>query len=436
MRNTESSPLRRVVVTGVGAVTPLGLSAPETWQNIKLGNSGISSVDIPHSQIKVAGLVHNFNAAEALYGILSKKELMRVGRVAQMSTAAAYEALQDAALLDEDNKLHSDFDPTRIGTRIGTGMGGGSEIPGIDTKIEQDKRISALSILRILPERVASVPSMTFNLQGPLETPAAACATGNSAIIGGVQQIQLGRADRMVVGGVEAYVDRTGLGIFQAIHALSRQTDPSIASRPFDKGRDGFVMAEGAGVLVLEEYEKALERGATMYGEVIGYGSAADAGGDTDPTGDGAYRSMRDALPERSKLLRSGVVYVNAHATSTPIGDSAEYSSISRLVEDEEGSSMYVSSSKGSLGHTLGAAGAIESIISLNALREGVVPPNVNLVDPLCEDEGIILPQEMVETPVVIALNNSFGFGGINSSVAFAHAEDNVAFADPSRFYK
>lgn len=420
--SSEQLQRQRVVVTGIGMVTPLGLNTKESWNGFINGKSGISEIDppLPYTQVKVAGLIHDFDPNTALAGIVERKEIgRRTSRPIELAIAASHEALKDARLLKEDtNEIVPEVDRTRIGVKIGTGIGGANLIAKISETLKSGKRISPFEVLKVEIERVSTVVSMKFGLQGPNETPSAACATGNLALIGGYKDIFLGDADGMVVGGTESSVDENILSLFEAIKALTLETDPKKASRPFDKKRSGFVMSEAAVVLVLEELEHAKKRGAKIYAELVGYGATADAHNDVEPSGEGAKRAMQEAFKKAGGIPPTGDIYINAHATSTPTGDPVEVLAVKEVISNHKRIKM--SSTKSEGGHGMGAAGAMEAAICVLAIKEEVVPPTINLEDPIDEAEGInLIPNEAQRWEGDIAINNSFGFGGINATTIF-----------------
>jgi len=411
---------RHIVVTGIGMVTPLGLNAKDSWNGFVNGKSGISEVDFPYTQVKVAGLIHGFDPYKALDKIVERKEIgRRTSRPIELATAASHEALGDAKLLkDNTNEIIPGVDRTRIGVRIGTGIGGANLIAKVSETLKSGKRISPFDVLRIEVERVSTVVSMKFGLQGSNETPSAACATGNLSIIGGYKDIFLGDADIMVVGGVESSIDENVLSLFEAVKALTLEKDPKKASRPFDKKRNGFVMSEAAAVLVLEELEHAKKRGARIYAELAGYGATADAHNDVEPSGEGAKRAMQEAFRKAGGVPPTGDIYINAHATSTSTGDPVEVVAVKEVIPDHHRIKM--SGTKSESGHGMGAAGAMEAAICVLAIRDKVVPPTINLEDPIEEAKGInLVPNEAQLWKGDLAVNNSFGFGGINATTIF-----------------
>lgn len=417
--NTEQLQRRRVVVTGIGMVTPLGLNTKDSWDGFVNGKSGISEVDFPYTKVKVAGLIHGFDPNKALAGIVERKEIgRRTSRPIELATAAAHEALNDAGLLTESNEIIPGVDRTRVGVKIGTGIGGANLIAKISETLKSGKRISPFDVLKVLIERVSTVVSMKFGLQGPNETPSAACATGNAALIDGWKDVFLNDADAMAVGGVESSVDENVLSLFEAVGALTLETDPNKASRPLDKKRSGFVMSEAATVMILEELEHAIKRGAKIYAEFVGYGATADAHNDVEPSGEGAKRAIQEAFRKAGGIPPSGDIYVNAHATSTPTGDPVEVIVVKEVIPGHH--RIKISATKSASGHGMGAAGAMEAAVSVLAIYNKVVPPTINLDNPIDEAKGInLVPNEAQRWEGEFALNNSFGFGGINVATIF-----------------
>lgn len=416
--------MRRVVVTGIGAVTPLASGAHKTWQKLLDSQSGIKSIDtfdVSDIPAKIAGLVPRgvgdglFNAEDHV----SIKDMKKMDDFIVYGVAAA-----DQALADSGWKPETDEDQENTGVLIGSGIGG---LPRISEATElvnhgKTRRVSPFFIPSCLINLVSGQVSIKHGLKGPNHAVVTACSTGAHAIGDASRMIMLGDADVMVAGGAEAAVCRLGMAGFAAARALSTgyNDTPTEASRPWDQGRDGFVMGEGAGCVVLEEYEHAKARGAKIYAEVAGYGMSGDAYHITAPAedGNGGFRSMRNAL-RNAGVNPEDVDYVNAHGTSTPLGDEIELGAVKRLFGDSV-SKLSMSSTKSATGHLLGAAGAIEAVFSILAIHEGVVPPTLNLRNPSEACLGIdLVPLEAKKRKVNVALSNSFGFGGTNASLVF-----------------
>ncbi|RCK41262.1 beta-ketoacyl-ACP synthase II [Thalassospira xiamenensis] len=416
--------MRRVVVTGIGAVTPLASGAQNTWQKLLDGQSGIKSIDtfdVSDIPAKIAGLVPRgvgdglFNAEDHV----SIKDMKKMDDFIVYGVAAA-----DQALADSGWKPETDEDQENTGVLIGSGIGG---LPRISEATElvnngKTRRVSPFFIPSCLINLVSGQVSIKHGLKGPNHAVVTACSTGAHAIGDASRMIMLGDADVMVAGGAEAAVCRLGMAGFAAARALSTgyNDTPTEASRPWDQGRDGFVMGEGAGCVVLEEYEHAKARGARIYAEVAGYGMSGDAYHITAPAedGNGGFRSMRNAL-RNAGVNPEDVDYVNAHGTSTPLGDEIELGAVKRLFGDSV-SKLSMSSTKSATGHLLGAAGAIEAVFSILAIHEGIVPPTLNLRNPSEACLGIdLVPLEAKKRKVNVALSNSFGFGGTNASLVF-----------------
>lgn len=407
---------RRIVVTGMGTISPVGLSVRESWNSIISGRSGIRRLEPQvNSQVEIGGQVKGFEPEK----YLPKKESSRIHPCAWFAAAATGEALKDSGIFRE--KMLSGVNPERGGVVIGTGIGGGSTIAEVASVIMEkgDDRIPTFSILKILPDSTASSTSRLYGLKGPVFTPTAACATGSMSITAACRMIMLKEADWMVAGASEAAIDPVAVGSFVAVKALSRRnSEPERASRPFDKDASGFVMAEGAGILVLEELKHAQGRKAQIYAEIAGFADTADAYHVTEPSGEGAVRSMRLAL-QRGKVKPEQVDYINAHGTSTPVGDPAELKAI-KEVFGKNSKRLSISSTKSATGHMLGAAGAFEAIMAIMTIKEGIVPPTVNLENPIPEAEGLdLVPLVAKRKKVEVSMSNSFGFGGINSTLVF-----------------
>lgn len=416
--------LRRVVVTGLGIVSPLGADVEIAWRNILDGKSGAKRVDefdVDDLACQIAcripvgdGSNGTFNADDWM----EPKEQRKVDPFIVYSMAAASQAIQSSGV-----PLDTDAQKERSGVLIGSGIGGIGGIYDASVTLHEKgpRRISPFFIPGRLINLAGGHVSIRFGLKGPNHAVVTACSTGAHAIGDAARLIALDDADVMVAGGTESPVNRLSLAGFAACRALSTGFNdrPTEASRPYDKDRDGFVMGEGAGVVVLEEYEHAKARGATIYGEVIGYGLSGDAHHITAPAedGNGGYRCMQAAL-KRAGVSMADVDYINAHGTSTPLGDEIELGAVERLLGDAAANAT-MSSTKSATGHLLGAAGAIEAIFSLLAMRDNIAPPTLNLVNPSVETPIDLVPLKAREKEINIALSNSFGFGGTNASLAF-----------------
>jgi 3-oxoacyl-[acyl-carrier-protein] synthase II len=411
---------KRVVITGVGAVTPLGNDAETSWQKLLAGESGagpITQFDSSGHFVHFACEVKNFDPT--LW--IEKKQARRMDRFAQLILAAARQAEADAGL-----DIAADAD--RIGASIATGIGGIKSFQDCyDTLLERGPdRVNPFAIPCIIPNMGAGWVSMQLGTRGPLSSECTACAASNMAIGLGLDDIRLGRADVMLCGGTESAINEVGIAGFGAMRALSRRNDaPERASRPFDAERDGFVMGEAGALLVLEELERARARGAKVYAEVAGYGLSSDATHVTepDPTGQNPARAMRNALSDAG-VDEGEVDYINAHGTSTPLGDSAETRVIKIALGEENARKTPISSTKGATGHCLGAGGAVEAIFSTFAIRDGKLPPTINyeVEDPACDLDYI--PNETRDADVRVAVSNAFGFGGHNASIVLKRFED------------
>jgi 3-oxoacyl-[acyl-carrier-protein] synthase II len=418
---------RRVVVTGMGIVSPLGVGVARVWRRLTAGESGISAIqsfDTSDLPAKIAGQVPQGTRAEGgldLAEWIPVKDQKKMDRFIQLAMVAAQEAVEDSGWIAETEE-----DRTRAGVMIGSGIGGLTTIYDASQTIATGKarRISPFFIPSALINLASGHVSIKYGLKGPNHSAVTACATGVHALGDAARLIALGDADVMVAGGAEATVNEIGMAGFCASRALSTafNAEPQRASRPWDEGRDGFVMGEGAGVVVLEELERARKRGATIHGEVIGYGMSGDAFHITAPsdTGDGAYRSMRAAL-KSAGVAPDGVQYVNAHGTSTPLGDDLELGAVERLWDGAAGG-LAMSSTKSAVGHLLGAAGAVEAIFSILAIRDGVAPPTLNLETPSRASAIDRVAKDAQRRRIDVALSNSFGFGGTNASIVFRSA--------------
>ena len=414
---------RRVVVTGLGALTPIGNSVPDFWDAMMRGESGAAPItyfDPSRLRCQFACELKGFDATD----YLDRKEARRMDAFSQYSLVAAGEALRDAGI---DTGDMSDRERERTGVVFGSGIG------GIGTLAEEFKAFHERGPRRLSPFLVPAMiidiapghVSIQHDLRGPNHAVISACATGNNAIVDAALLIERGLADTMVAGGSEAGIVEITVGGVDNMRALSTRNDsPETASRPFDADRDGFVMGEGAGALVLEEYEHAKARGATIYAEVVGYGMSADAYhvSAPHPEGRGAARAMRMAL-ETSGLKPEDVDYLNMHGTSTPLGDAAETRGI-KEVFGEHAYDMNLSSTKSMTGHLLGAAGAIEAVASVLAVKHNKVPPTINFETPDPECDLNYTFNEPQEREVKVALSNAFGFGGHNTCVVFKEMED------------
>jgi 3-oxoacyl-[acyl-carrier-protein] synthase II len=405
----------RVVVTGIGLVTPVGSDRKTTWESLLQGKSGIDYIslfDAEGYESRIAAEVNDFNAAT----ILGRKESRRLDRFSQFACVAALEALDDAGL-DMGTE-----DPDRVGVLIGSGVG------GIMTITEQHKillnkgpkRVSPFLVPMMLGDMASGQVSMMIGAKGPNFSTVSACATGTDSIGEALEMIRRGRADVVIAGGTEAAVCEIGVAGFNSCMALSTRNDnPQAASRPFDSGRDGFVLGEGAGLVVLESFEHAEKRGANVLAELAGYGASSDAHHVTQPhpDGEGAARAMKWAI-EDAKLVPERVDYINAHGTSTPLNDKFETISIKRMYGDHA-YNLKISSTKSMTGHLLGAAGGIEAAFSVLAIKEGIIPPTINLddSDPDCDLDYV--PNKAINQKVDVAMSNSLGFGGHNASLVF-----------------
>jgi 3-oxoacyl-[acyl-carrier-protein] synthase II len=411
---------RRVVITGLGAITPLGNDVETTWTNLISARSGagpITQFDSSGYPVTFACEVKEFDPTE----YMDRKQARRMDRFAHLVLAAARQAEADSGI---DISANAD----RIGAAVATGIGGLQSFQDCRDELRDrgPDRVSPFSIPEIIPNMGAAWVSMELGTRGPLSSQCTACAASNMSIGDGMDAIRLGRADAMFCGGTEAPVTEVGIAGFAAMRALSRRNDdPEGASRPFDAGRDGFVMGEGGVILLIEELEHAKARGAKIYGELLGYGVSSDANHITepDPVGTNPARAMKMAFDDAG-ITPDEVDYINAHATSTPIGDTAETRMIKLALGEERARQVPVSSTKGATGHCLGAAGAVEAIFSLLAIRDGVLPPTINLEtsDPSCDLDYI--PNESRRADVRTTVSNSFGFGGHNASIVLRRYED------------
>ena len=409
---------RRVVITGLGAVTPLGNDVDSTWRSLLAGESGagpITQFDHADFPVHFACEVKDFDASDWI----DKKQVRRMDRFTHLILAAARQAEADSGI---DIAKEAD----RIGAAVATGIGGLKSFQECCDVLSErgPDRVSPFSIPSIIPNLGAGWVSIELGTRGPLLSECTACAASNMAIGDGLDAIRLGRADVMLCGGTEAAVCPVGIAGFGAMRALSRRNDdPDRASRPFDAGRDGFVMGEAAAMLVLEELEHAKARGATIYAEVTGYGLSSDAKHITEPDPTGPVRAFEMALRDAG-LAATDIDYINAHATSTPIGDASETQMLKYALGEEKAYATPVSGTKGATGHCLGAAGAVEALFTTLAVRDGKLPPTINyeVADPECDLDYVA--NESRDADVDVAVSNSFGFGGHNACVVFKKYAD------------
>ncbi|MCM2677999.1 beta-ketoacyl-ACP synthase II [Alkalicoccobacillus plakortidis] len=409
---------RRVVVTGTGVISPLGNTVEAFWSHLKQGKSGIKRIESEAYEgiaTQIGGYITDFKPEE----YMEKKEIGKYDRFAQFAYAASMQALKQSKLdLEQVNG-------ERMGVYIGSGIG------GIDTTLENHsallekgpRRVSPFMVPMMIGNMATGIVSMKTGFKGPSFSPVSACATANHAIGEAFLNIKHGYSDGILAGGAEAPINPLAYAGFSRMRAMSTLNDsPELASRPFDKNRDGFVMSEGAGILFLEEYEHALNRGATILGEIVGYGSTTDAYHITSPDPSGAERAMKLAL-EMGSINKENVQYINAHGTSTPEGDQSETKAIKQVFGDAA-YQLKVSSTKSMTGHLFGAAGGIEAIATLHAVQQDIAPPTINYETP---DEACDLdyvPNQAVSISIEYALSNGFGFGGHNAVVAFKKYRD------------
>ncbi len=416
--------MKRVVVTGMGLVTPLGSGVKAIWERLLNSESGIRAIqsfDVTDLPAKIAGEVPSGNSGDGLFNVdewVSTKDQRRMDKFIVYGVAAAIQAVEDAGWTptDEQSLL-------RTGVSIGSGIGGLSEISRGALTVEGGKvrRLSPFFIPSSLINLISGHVSIKYGFKGPNHAVVTACSTGAHSIGDAARMIMLDDADVMVAGGAEAAVCRLGVAGFAQAKALSTNFNdtPEKASRPWDRDRDGFVMGDGAGVVILEELEHAKRRGAHIHAEVVGYGMSGDAHHITAPAadGNGAFRCMTTAIG-RAGLAPEDIGYVNAHGTSTPVGDEIELEAVKRVFGDASGS-LVMSSTKSAIGHLLGAAGAVEAIFSMLAMAHGVAPPTLNLDDPLDSGGIDLVPHRDRERKIQAVLSNSFGFGGTNASLVF-----------------
>lgn len=422
MGDSAQNGLRRVVITGVGMITPLGEDVEATWSNLIAGKSGtgpITHIDTTDYAVHVAAELEDFDPTQWI----DHKQARRMDKFSQM-------ALTAARMAEADSGIDIAAEAERVGAAVATGIGGLYAFEDCFEGLLKNgpDRTRPFAIVQIIPNMAAAWVSMELGAKGPLAAECTACAASSMAIGDALDAIRLNRADVMLCGGTEAPITRVGLAGFTAMRALSRRNDdPETASRPFDAGRDGFVMGEAGAILVLEELEHARARGAKVYAEVIGYGCSSDAShvSDPDPTGANPARAMTMAFTDAG-ISPEEVGYVNAHGTSTIAGDSAETRVLKLALGEEKAYRTPISSTKGSTGHCLGAAGAIEAIFTAYALQRGVLPPTINQFTPDPECDLDYIPNEAREQQVEIGVSNSFGFGGHNACVVFRRWDESA----------
>jgi 3-oxoacyl-[acyl-carrier-protein] synthase II len=421
--------MRRVVITGIGALTPLGCGAEVTWSRLLAGRSGAGAIrhfDASHMPCRIACEIPLGDGSEATFNAdawVPAKDQRKIDRFITYALVAAQQAVDDSGWKPGPDDVEA---RERTGVMIGSGIGGIETIAeaAITLKEKGPRRISPFFIPSALINLCSGQVSIKYGFTGPNHAVVTACSTGAHAIGDATRMIRYGDADVMVAGGAEAPICELSIAGFAACKALSTSYNdaPERASRPYDRGRDGFVMGEGAGVVVLEEYDHARARGAKIYAEVLGYGLSGDAYHITSPApdGDGGFRAMRAALRD-ARIAPDAIDYVNAHGTSTPVGDEIELQAVARMLGAHAGK-VTMSSTKSSIGHLLGAAGAVEAIFCALALRDQVAPPTLNLEEPSVETALDLAPQRPVERRIEVALSNSFGFGGTNASLVLGKA--------------
>lgn len=405
--------IRRVVVTGIGAVTPIGLTAGETWSAMLEGKNGIAPItlfDTTDYKAKLAAEVKGFEPRN----YMEKAEILRTDRYALFGIAASQEAVDDSGIMGT-------IEPDRLAVYFGSGIGGITSFETEHTKLLQrgPKRVSPYFIPEMIANMASGMIAIRFNCQNAAIPAVTACASGSNAIGEAIRAIRHGYCDAAITGGCEAAISPVGVAGFVNMQALSVSEDPDAASLPFDKRRAGFVIGEGGAALILEEYEHAKARGAKIYAEAVGYGSTCDAHHITapDPEAGGASRAIRQAL-EEAGYTEKDTLYINAHGTGTPLNDKSETKAV-KLVLGDRAKDAYISSTKSMTGHTLGAAGAIEALACVKALQEGIIPPTINLKEPDEECDLNYCPNEAVKADIDLAISNSLGFGGHNACVAF-----------------
>ena len=402
---------RRVVVTGLGILSPIGNNVDDAWNSCIEGKSGITTVDIglANNPVKIGGRLKDFNPEN----FLDSKEIRRIDPFIQYGIIAANQSIEHSGILD------SNIDLTKVGVNFGAGIGGIDTIEKNKILLEEKgyKKVSPFFVPGSIVNMISGLVSIKHGFMGPNTSVVTACSTGNHCIGTAARSISCGESDVMIAGGAEMASTPLSVAGFISARALSMNSNPEAASRPWDKDRDGFVLSDGAGSLVLEEYEHAKSRGATIHAEIIGFGTSSDAYHMTAPPEDGrgAALAMSNAIND-AEIDTSEIDYINAHGTSTPLGDIAETVALKKVFGTDV---PQISSTKSMTGHTLGAAGAIESIFCIKAINEGIIPPTINLdnPDPLCDLN--FTPLVSSEKKVEVAMNNSFGFGGTNSTLVF-----------------
>ena len=408
---------KRVVITGMGAITPVGNNAKETWESLKNGKNGIAKVtffNTDNLKASLAAEVKNFNPAD----YLDVNEILRTDRYTQLALGAAQEALNDS-------NIKGNVDPDRFSVILGTGIGGISTFETEHTKFLEKgpRRVSPLFVPMMISNMAAGMIAIKYDCRGSAMPAVTACASGSNAIGEAMRLIRHGYSDAVITGGTEAAICASAIAGFSNMQALSTSSDPDAASLPFDKRRGGFVIGEGAVVLVLEEYEHAKKRGAEIYGEICGYGSTCDAYHITAPHPEarGGAKAMQNALSE-ADYTEDDKVYINAHGTGTPMNDALETQAIKLALGEEKAKASFVSSTKSMTGHMLGAAGAIEALACIMALKENKLPPTINLNEPDEKCDLNYIPNKSLNSDITLALSNSLGFGGHNACLAFRKA--------------
>ena len=408
---------KRVVITGMGAITPVGNNVKDTWDSLKNGKNGIAPVtffNTDNLKATLAAEVKGFDPAE----YLDVNEILRTDRYTQLALGAATEALNDS-------NIKGNVDPDRFSVILGTGIGGISTFETEHTKFLEKgpRRVSPLFVPMMISNMAAGMIAIKYDCRGSAMPAVTACASGSNAIGEAMRLIRHGYSDAVITGGTEAAICASAIAGFSNMQALSTSSDPNAASLPFDKRRGGFVIGEGAVVLVLEEYEHAHKRGANIYGEICGYGSTCDAYHITAPHPEarGGAKAMQNALSE-ADYKEEDKVYINAHGTGTPMNDALETQAIKLALGEEKAKASFVSSTKSMTGHMLGAAGAIEALACIMALQENMLPPTINLNEPDEKCDLNYIPNKSLNSDITLALSNSLGFGGHNACLAFRKA--------------